>query len=94
MCQFDDILTPPLSNIGHDQQHEMMAFILIFALFASQFLILYWKKKHYRSYQSISLSGLYFFPVLFGIYAGWYRFIVFWTLFSAVNGFGKGNEMK
>jgi hypothetical protein len=26
---------------------------------------------------------------LFGIYAGWYRFIVFWTLFSAVNGFGK-----
>jgi RING finger protein 121 len=65
-----------------------MAFILLFALFASQFLILYWKKAHYRSYQMISLGGLYFFPVLFGIYAGWYRFIIFWILFSILNGFG------
>lgn len=66
-----------------------MAFILLFALFASQFLILYWKKKHYKSYQSVSLAGLYFFPLLFGIYAGWYRFLGFWTLFSTLNGYGN-----
>ena len=75
--------------IGHEKRHELMAFILLFALFASQFLILYWKKKHYRSYQAVSLGGLYFFPVLFGIHDGWYRFIFIWTLFSMVNGFGK-----
>lgn len=66
-----------------------MAFILLFALFASQFLILYWKKKHYKSYQSISLGGLYFFPALFALYSGWYRFLIFWALFSVLNGVGK-----
>lgn len=66
-----------------------MAFILLFALFASQFVILYWKKKHYKSYQAISLGGLYAFPLLFGIYGGWHRFIVIWAVFSIVNGYGK-----
>ena len=65
-----------------------MAFILLFSLFASQFLILYWKKKHYRSYQAVSLSGLYFFPVLFGLREGWYRFITVWVIYSLLNGFG------
>ncbi|KAG1048034.1 hypothetical protein G6F46_010858 [Rhizopus delemar] len=72
---------------GHEAQHELMAFILLFALFASQFLILYWKKKHYKSYQAISLGGLYFFPVIFGIYGGWYRFLITWILFSLLNGY-------
>ncbi|ORZ11554.1 hypothetical protein BCR42DRAFT_421327 [Absidia repens] len=72
---------------GHESQHELMAIILLFALFSSQFLILYWKKKHYASYQIVSLSGLYIFPVLFSLYNGWARFIIIWCLFSIVNGF-------
>lgn len=66
-----------------------MALILLFALFASQFLILYWKKKHYRSYQAVSLTGLYIFPLLFALYDGWYRFLAVWSIFSALNTFGK-----
>ncbi|CAO3591460.1 unnamed protein product [Absidia cylindrospora] len=72
---------------GHESQHEMMALILLFALFSSQFLILYWKKKHYSSYQVISLAGLYVFPTFFALYDGWTRFLIIWTLFSIINGF-------
>ncbi|KAI7868926.1 hypothetical protein BDF14DRAFT_1880635 [Spinellus fusiger] len=72
---------------GHESRHELMAFILLFALFAFQFLILYWKKKHYSSFQLVSLTGLYIFPFVFGMYDGWYRFLGIWTLFSALNGF-------
>ncbi|KAI9025211.1 RING finger protein [Phycomyces nitens] len=72
---------------GHDSRHELMAFILLFALFAFQFFILYWKKKHYASFQLVSLVCLYTFPVLFGIYDGWYRFLAVWTIFSSLNGF-------
>ncbi|KAG0192785.1 hypothetical protein DFQ28_007689 [Apophysomyces sp. BC1034] len=72
---------------GHESQHEQMAIILLFALFASQFLILYWKKKHYSSYQIVSLGGLYIFPVLFAIHEGWYRFLSVWSIFSLINGF-------
>lgn len=79
--------------VGHESQHELMAIILLFALFSSQFLILYWKKKHYSSYQVISLTGLYLFPALFALYDGWPRFLTIWTLFSLVNGFGKGRRL-
>ncbi|KAI8137093.1 RING finger protein 121-like protein [Fennellomyces sp. T-0311] len=72
---------------GHEKRHELMAFILLFSLFASQFLILYWKKKHYRSYQAVSLGGLYFFPVLMGLKEGWYYFITVWIIYSLLNGF-------
>ena len=35
-----------------------MALILLAALFGFQFLILYWKSKHYRSFQAVTLVGL------------------------------------
>ncbi|CAO3647107.1 unnamed protein product [Cunninghamella echinulata] len=72
---------------GHESQHELMAIILLFALFSSQFLILYWKKRHYSSYQIVSLTGLYIFPVLFALYDWWPRFLTIWIIFSIINGF-------
>ncbi|KAI9301067.1 hypothetical protein BJ944DRAFT_12097 [Cunninghamella echinulata] len=72
---------------GHESQHELMAIILLFALFSSQFLILYWKKRHYSSYQIVSLTGLYIFPVLFALYDWWPRFLTIWVIFSVINGF-------
>ncbi|CAM0138394.1 unnamed protein product [Umbelopsis sp. WA50703] len=70
---------------GHEAQHETMALILLFALFASQFLILWWKKKHYRSYQALSFTGLLFIPLFFGFKLGWWRFITVWVLYGIVN---------
>ncbi|KAH8556263.1 RING finger protein 121-like protein [Umbelopsis sp. PMI_123] len=71
---------------GHEAQHETMFLILLFALFASQFLILWWKKKHYRSYQAVSFAGLWLIPLASGLKLGWWRFIFFWILYSIVNG--------
>jgi hypothetical protein len=66
-----------------------MALILLFALFASQFLILWWKKKHYRSYQALSFTGLLFIPLFFGFKLGWWRFITVWVLYGIVNSWSK-----
>lgn len=71
-----------------------MAFILLFALFASQFVILWWKKKHYKSYQAVSLTGLYIFPALFALYDGWHRFLIVWIIYSCLNGFGKSTKER
>jgi hypothetical protein len=45
-------------HAGHESQHGTMALILLAALFGFQFLILYWKSKHYRSFQAVTLVGL------------------------------------
>src|ERR1051325_8001065 len=45
-------------HAGHESQHGTMALILLGALFGFQFLILYWKSKHYRSFQAVTLVGL------------------------------------
>ncbi|CAG8527478.1 9169_t:CDS:2 [Ambispora leptoticha] len=45
-------------HAGHESQHSTMALILLFALFGFQFVILFWKQKHYRSFQVITLVGL------------------------------------
>ncbi|CDH60221.1 ring finger protein 121 [Lichtheimia corymbifera JMRC:FSU:9682] len=76
-----------IEHKGHESRHELMAFILLFALFASQFVILWWKKKHYKSYQAVSLTGLYIFPALFALYDGWHRFLIVWIIYSCLNGF-------
>lgn len=74
---------------GHEAQHETMFLILLFALFASQFVILWWKKKHYRSYQAISFTGLWLIPLVSALKMGWWRFIFFWILYSIVNGWSE-----
>ncbi|RUO97153.1 hypothetical protein BC936DRAFT_140889 [Jimgerdemannia flammicorona] len=72
-------------HAGHESQHETMAFVLIFSLFAAQFLILFWKKKHFRSYQAFSLGGLWLIPFIFGLTGEWWRFLAFWSIYSVIN---------
>ncbi|CAG8478824.1 2275_t:CDS:2 [Paraglomus brasilianum] len=73
---------------GHESQHSTMALILLVALFSFQFLILYWKQKHYQSFQIVTLIGLWLIPMyLFGIYFQFLRFLTIWTLYSALNGY-------
>lgn len=45
-------------HAGHESTHSKMAMIIIFALVAFQFVLLWWKKHHYRSYQATTTIGL------------------------------------
>ncbi|CAJ0627098.1 1234_t:CDS:2 [Entrophospora sp. SA101] len=51
-------------HVGHEAQHGTMALILLCSLFGFQFLILFWKQKHYRSFQAATLFGLWLIPIL------------------------------
>lgn len=65
-----------------------MAYILLFSLVAAQFLILLWKKKHFRSYQAFSLAGLWLMPFAFSLASKWWRFLLFWVVYSVINCWG------
>lgn len=45
-------------HAGHEAAHGRMGLIIIVSLVAFQFVLLYWKKHHYRSYQGITTIGL------------------------------------
>lgn len=45
---------------GHESMHAIMLLILISAMFISQILLIYWRKKHFKSYQNVSMFGTYF----------------------------------
>ncbi|KAF0519131.1 RING finger protein [Gigaspora margarita] len=73
-------------NIGRNSQHGTMALILLGALLGFQLVILYWKQRHYRSFQLVTLVGLWLIPMyIFGIQAHFWRFMTIWVLYSIVN---------
>ncbi|CAJ0874971.1 3524_t:CDS:2 [Entrophospora sp. SA101] len=55
-------------HVGHEAQHGTMALILLCSLFGFQFLILFWKQKHYRSFQAATLFGLWLIPIILEIF--------------------------
>lgn len=69
---------------GHDSMHAEMLVILVFTLIAAQFVLFEWKKRHYKSYLFVSLLGLWLIPVGMCLKNGWWRFIIFWVIFSLI----------
>ncbi|CAG8583939.1 4205_t:CDS:2 [Dentiscutata erythropus] len=70
----------------HVGRHGTMALILLGALLGFQLVILYWKQRHYRSFQLVTLVGLWLIPMyIFGIQAHFWRFLTIWVLYSIVN---------
>ncbi|KAG0254326.1 hypothetical protein DFQ27_006917 [Actinomortierella ambigua] len=72
-------------HAGHEAAHNKMAFIIIAALISFQFVLLWWKKHHYRSYQGITTFGLWLLPFAFAVHTQSKRFTGFWILFSILN---------
>ncbi|KAI8854510.1 hypothetical protein BC829DRAFT_486220 [Chytridium lagenaria] len=64
---------------GHEKQHAQMALILMGGLVFSQFLLLFWKKAHPKSFQLASLVGLWLVPPAIGFSAGNSRYALFET---------------
>ncbi|KAJ3107058.1 hypothetical protein HDU97_005027 [Phlyctochytrium planicorne] len=86
IAQLDERLKFRTEHKGHEKQHAQMALILMGGLIFFQFLLLFWKKTHPKSFQLASLVGLWLVPPAIGFSAGNYRYILFWILFSAANG--------
>lgn len=69
---------------GHESMHAEMLLILIITLVVAQFALFEWKKRHYKSYLFVSLLGLWLIPAGMCVKNGWWRFIIFWAIFSLI----------
>jgi len=68
----------------HEGLHNFLFVLLFVFLLVSQIGLFFWKKKHYRSFQNITLLGLWAIPFLLSVYSGFWRMIFVWTIFSAI----------
>ncbi|XP_027194210.2 E3 ubiquitin ligase RNF121 [Dermatophagoides pteronyssinus] len=69
---------------GHESMHAIMLLILISAMFISQILLIYWRKKHFKSYQNVSMFGMWIIPLFLSAYQHYWRFIIIWLFISAM----------
>ncbi|PIK45374.1 hypothetical protein BSL78_17756 [Apostichopus japonicus] len=72
---------------GHEAMHLEMMLVLLLTLFVAQVFLVQWKKRHFKSYQTVTLLGMWMIPVIFCIKLGWWRFIYIWIVWSVVNAY-------
>nr|CAB3265623.1 RING finger protein 121 [Phallusia mammillata] len=74
-------------HIGHETMHLEMVLILITTLVASQIALVQWKNRHPKSYNAVTLLGMWFVPFLFSSRMLWWRFLTIWTFYTIVTTF-------
>lgn len=70
--------------MGHEQMHAQMLLILVVSLMLAQLALLLWRRRHYRTYQFVSLVALWIVPPLLSMHAGFWRMVVLWSLYTAL----------
>ncbi len=56
--------------------------VLFIVVLIAQSFIVFWKKRHYRSYQNVTLVLLWILPFGFAVSLHYLRFLLCWTLYS------------
>jgi len=74
-------------HTGHDERHGYLVLLYLLLLLISQGLLILWKTKSFKSFQSISLVGLWCFPILHSVYHSYARFSFVWSVYTAVTAY-------
>lgn len=69
---------------GHEAMHAEMVIILIATLIIGQALLVQWRLKSPKTYNSATLLLLWIVPLCFSIYYSWYRFLSVWSVFTLI----------
>lgn len=72
---------------GHDQMHLEMFIVMVAAFLIGQGLLVKWRLTYPRSYETVTLFGLWILPFIYCVRLQWWRFIVIWSLYSIASGF-------
>uniref|UniRef100_H2ZFP1 RING-type domain-containing protein n=1 Tax=Ciona savignyi TaxID=51511 RepID=H2ZFP1_CIOSA len=69
---------------GHDAMHLEMVLILMGTLIVSQIALVQWKNKHPKSYNMVTLLGMWIVPLAFSVKMHWFRFIITWIIYTII----------
>ncbi|KAH9392532.1 hypothetical protein TYRP_005611 [Tyrophagus putrescentiae] len=69
---------------GHEAMHAQMMLVLLVAMALGQVLLIYWRKKSFKSYQNVSMFGMWLIPFILSAYNHYWRFVGIWSVISLV----------
>jgi hypothetical protein len=81
---------PPLRT--HQSQEEsvtpgfaiLLMYALLLLILGAQTGLVIWKQKHKRSYELVTLLGLWLMPAIFSAHLQFWRFLIVWSAFTGV----------
>ena len=71
-------------HIGHENLHNMILLGLLALMLVIQFGLVYWKKVNHKSFQLVTLIGLWIVPFLISVYFLYLRFLLFWSGYTFI----------
>ncbi|KAG2499840.1 hypothetical protein HYH03_002131 [Edaphochlamys debaryana] len=81
-------LGPPVP--GEERMSPFLAIILLYGIMllmiGAQTALFIWKKRHRKSYELVTLLGLWLMPALVSVHLHFWRFLFVWFVFSAITG--------
>ncbi|XP_064482329.1 E3 ubiquitin ligase Rnf121-like isoform X2 [Ornithodoros turicata] len=69
---------------GHERMHAYMILILLVSVVVAQVVLVQWKKRHFSSYQRVSMVGMWIVPLAMSCYSHWWRFVFIWSVFTVL----------
>ncbi|CAG0924831.1 unnamed protein product [Notodromas monacha] len=79
---------------GHEAMHASMVLVLFMTLIVCQVGLIQWRQRHYRSYQAVTLLGMWLIPLVLSVKNLWWRFIAIWVVFSILTGLVMRKAMQ
>ncbi|PNW85410.1 hypothetical protein CHLRE_03g185100v5 [Chlamydomonas reinhardtii] len=78
---------PPAPG-SEDRMSPFMAIILLYGVMllmvGAQTALFLWKKRHRKSYELVTLLGLWLMPAIFSVHLRFWRFLLIWAIFSSI----------
>lgn len=83
-----------LQHAGHDDMHAEMVLVLFVVTILAQVGLVFWRKNHFRSYQQVSMVGVWVFPFAVCVHMHWWAFVFWWLVFSFITLFVMRDAME
>jgi len=79
---------------GHDAMHAEMVLILLVTLVISQVVLVFWRTKHFKSFQVATMIGMWFIPFCISLKFTHTRFLIIWLIFTLITGYVTRRALK
>ena len=69
---------------GHESMHAEMVLVLLITLIVSQVLLVFWRTRHFKSFQFATMIGMWLIPFFISLRFVHIRFLIIWTIFTTI----------
>ncbi|GMH43666.1 hypothetical protein BSKO_11588 [Bryopsis sp. KO-2023] len=83
------VVEPHENHMSESEARRIVAtfYAILAVMLLAQMLLVFWKARHRRSYELVTLIGLWLIPAFYSFELKFWRFLVVWIVYSATTSF-------